>query len=216
MKESRKTAIIAGTAILLMALVAGFTYGFAHNTLVNPENQESTYQNIINSNLLFRSEVLGWIVILLLDILVAWALYVFFKKQDANRSLLTGWLRLVYAAMLGVAMQNLVQLFNIHEMNINETMNRIKAFENMWSLSLIVFGFHLLELGQLVLKSSASKIFGILLVLAALSYLFINISKTLFGNTMDMLAVAETILSIPMAIGEIAFAVWLVIKGGKG
>jgi len=216
MTELRKTAITAGIALLLMGVIAGFTYGFAHNTLINIENPESTYHNMVHSNLLFRSAVLGWVAILLLDILVAWALYVLFKKQDSNRSLLTGWLRLVYSAMLGVAIHSLVQLFNIGEMNATETMHHIKAFENMWSLSLIVFGFHLLELGRLALKSPASKIFGILLIVAAVSYLYINASKMLFADTPEALVVTESILSIPMAVGELSFAVWLIIKGGKG
>ncbi len=215
MKELRKIAIIGGISILLMAMVAGFTYGFAHNSLVNQDNPGITYRNITSLGWLFRLEVLGWVVILLLDVVAAWALYVVFKKQNPNRSLLMAWLRLIYAAILAIAIQNLVQLFNIHQIDVNQTMSHIQSFENMWSLGLIVFGFHLLELGQLVLKSSAHKIFGILLVLAAISYLFVNVSKVLFGNTIEGLGVVESILSFPMAIGEISFAVWLIVKGGK-
>ncbi len=216
MKDSGKTAIIAGIAILFMAIVAAYTYGYVHNTLIIADNPGKTYQNIKESGMLFRSAVLGWTVILLLDILVAWALYIFFKGQNPARSLLMAWLRIIYAAILGSAVQNLVQLFSIKDLNVYQTMNYLNAFENMYSLGLIIFGTHLLELGRLSLKSPfVPHIFGVLLVIAAMSYLFVHVSKLLFEGAGNTLCVIESVLSIPMAIGEIGLALWLLIKGRK-
>ncbi len=216
MKESRKTSIVTGIAILLMAVVAGYAYGFVQSTLIVQGSPEDTWKNISESGLLFRSGVLAWIVILLLDILVAWGLYVYFKQENPNRSMLMAWLRLIYTAILAVAIQSLVKLFNISEISVEESANYVATFSNMYSVGLIVFGFHLVELGRLTLKSvHVPRVFGILILVAAAGYLFVHTAHILIGEESNVLGIIETVLGIPMAVGELAFAMWLLIKGGK-
>lgn len=52
-------------------------------------------------------------------------------------------------------------------------------------------------------------------ILVALSYLTIHVLKNLFRKTIEVLGLAEILLSIPIAIGKFAFALWFVFKGGK-
>jgi hypothetical protein len=225
--SQRQAAIIAGVALVLMAIVAGFAYGFVFTRLVVPGNAVATSQNVTNSELLFRAGILGWLIILLLDVIVAWALYIFLKPANKNLALLTAWLRLVYASMLGVAVLNLVLvLLLVHgadSMRVFEPYKLdalmlffLNAFSSIWSLGLIVFGCHLLVLGYVVITSGfIPKIFGVLLIVASLGYLLTNGATLLYPNYEQYKATVEMILSAPMAIGELAFGVWLWVKGEK-
>jgi hypothetical protein len=92
----------------------------------------------------------------------------------------------------------------------------INAFQKMWSFGLIIFGIHLFITGYLVLKSAfIPKVLGILLFIASVSYIFIHIMHLFLPQYDNITAVAETILSLPMAVGELGFGVWLLIKGGR-
>ena len=151
MKPTRKSALVAGIALLVMAVAAGFTYGYIHNTLVVPGNSEATLNNLESHQFLFTLEILGWIFILLCDVVVAWALYVFFRNENRRLSLFTAATRIIYSAILGAAIYYLIQVNGTESVNI--VMSYLHNFENTWSLGLIIFGFHLFLLGALVLKS---------------------------------------------------------------
>ena len=106
--SQRKAAIVAGGSILIVAIVAGFATFFVLDTLFVPGDAAATTNNIKASEMLFRTGLLGWLIILICDVLAAWGLYVFFKQVNKSVSLLTAWLRLVYTAILGVALLNFV------------------------------------------------------------------------------------------------------------
>jgi len=214
MKTNRKFALIAGISILIMAIAAAFTYGYIHNTLVVPGNSEATLNNLNSNQFLFVIEILGWQFILLCDVVVAWALYGFFKNENRQLSIFTASTRIIYSAFLGAAIYYLIQISRTE--NGNLVMFFLQNFESTWSFGLIIFGFHLFLLGVLVLKSKYIHSFwGILLVFAAISYVIIHSSKLLSPEFESQIKLAETILSLPMAFGEIGFAFWLIIRGGK-
>ncbi|GET20338.1 DUF4386 domain-containing protein [Prolixibacter denitrificans] len=224
MVSKRNSAQIAGIAILIMAAVAAFTYGYIHNSLVVPNHSETTIGNLKASTWLFRTEIVGWHFILLCDVVVAWALYKFFKDENQLLSQVTAILRLIYAAFLGGAVFKLISILRIingeagiaPELAGQQMLSFLKSFESTWSFGLIIFGFHLLLLGFLALQSKAiHSSWGVLLILAALSYITIHSSKIGFPQFDSQIKTAETILSLPMALGEVGFAVWLIIRGGK-
>ena len=86
--SERKSAVIAGTSIIIMALAAFFSYGFVHESLVVTGDASTTYTNITTSISLFKGEIFGWLIILISDIIVAWALYIFLKPINKSLSLL--------------------------------------------------------------------------------------------------------------------------------
>ena len=106
--SQRKAAIVAGGSILIVAIVSGFATLFVLDTLFVPGDAAATSDNIKASEMLFRTGLLGWLIILICDVLAAWGLYVFFKRVNKSLSLLTAWLRLLYTAILGVALFNIV------------------------------------------------------------------------------------------------------------
>ncbi|MEQ9102818.1 MAG: DUF4386 domain-containing protein [Imperialibacter sp.] len=220
MKNSnRKDAIVAGVSLIVMALAAGYAYGYVQSSLVVVGNPAATLTNLNNTPGLFGSGVIGWFIILITDLLVAWSLYRFFAQVDAKISIATGLVRAVYSAILGFAIFHLVgvwqMLFSTNQEAVT-VMNLVAGFEKYWSLGLIVFGVHLLGLGYLSLKSNfVPKWMGWLLHIAGLCYMGIHSAKAMAPQAADTIAMAEMILGAPMAIAEMALAVWLIWKGGK-
>ncbi len=212
-----KFAIIAGASLLLMAITAGFSFGYAHSQLVQLGDANTTLQNLMQSKGLFQAEILGWCLILILDITVSWALYRFFKSVNKSISALTAWIRIIYSIILGMAIGQLMNICKLleetSEVNAQIVMEHIQSFDNIWTLGLIVFGFHLIGLGYLALKSRL-RFWGILLIIAGFSYSLVCILKQ-FQSLESLATNLEMILSIPMTVGELGFAVWLLIRGRK-
>lgn len=222
-----RAAVIAGITMLVMAGCAAFTVGFVNSSLIVKGDTSATTSNILNSLALFRSGVFGWLVILVSDIIISWALYSFLKQVDNSLALLGAWFRLVYCAILGATTLNLFYVLqtlsgdNILAAAQPDHLNAqvilfINAFNQMWSFGLIVFGLHLLVIGKLVLKSGfIPKILGVLLLIAALSYVIVHMLHVFFPQLEQTTVILENILSLPMALGELAFGIWLLIKGGR-
>lgn len=212
-------ALVTGYSLVAMAILAGWGYGYAFNSIYVANDSAMTLTNLNHSTALFRWFILSFIGVLLLDVVVSWSLYLFFKPVHASLSLLSAWMRLVYAALLGVAILNLMMvlplLTNVPQNDVL-IMNSIKSFMAMWSLGLIVFGAHLFVLGYLVLKSGfIPKFFGGLLLLAAACYFGSNIANLLMSNYEQYKKTVDMIIGLPLAVSELGLAVWLLLKGGK-
>jgi len=92
----------------------------------------------------------------------------------------------------------------------------VEAFQQTWSVGLVIFGIHLVLLGYLAFRSGfVPKIWGILLVIAGLCYLFSHGLPLLWPGYSTIKTTVEGILMLPMIVGELGFAIWLVAKGGK-
>lgn len=217
----RKAAITSGISLIIMAIAAGFSYGYIHGSLVVPGDISTTYHNIASSIMLFKAEIIGWVVVLLLDVIVAWSSYIFLKPVNQELAILASWLRLTYAAILGIAILNLVCVLLVSNnasvtdhLQANVTLY-LEAFEMIWSIGLIVFGVHLLVVGWIGFQSnSIPKIISILLVLGAIGYIGIHLSKTLLIKQ-NITTTLELVFYIPMIAGELGFGLWLLFKGGK-
>lgn len=108
LSNQRKSALTAGISLIIMTLASFFPYGFVHGNLVVQGDASATFYNIVSSNNLFKGEILGWIIIMITDILVAWAFYVFLEPFNQKLSQLAAWLRLTYSAILGISILNLI------------------------------------------------------------------------------------------------------------
>lgn len=217
----RTSALIVGFALLLMAVVAGLTYGYLHGNLMVAEDADASLKNLQSSPGLFKAELFGWVVIFLLDGLVAWALFHFFKPMNNRISFLSSMLRVVYTVVLGIAIFNLSKILQVinnpaDHSGSGHVMNYLQSFEDLWSKGLIIFGLHLLALGYLAYRAGfVPKFWGILLIIAGLSYSFLHTAYALEPDLMDSWKTLEMILVLPMTLGEVGFAVWLVVRGGK-
>lgn len=214
------SAIIAGIGLILMAILAPIASFSIMQGLIVPDDAAKTVSNIVASEGLFRIGIRFFLIVAVLDIIVAWALYIFLKPVNKSLSLLTAWFRIVYATMLGVVLIyliNVLQLVNgadyLAAFETNQlqaqVMLSLKNFTLGWELGLIIFGFHLLLLGYLVFKAGyMRKILGILIILTSLGYLIDGFGKLLSSNYNINIAMFTF-------IGEVILIFWLLIKGRK-
>lgn len=223
----RQSAVVAGVSLLVMTIAAMFAYGVVHSSLVISDNPVATFNKIQEASGLFNVEIFGWLVIIITDILVSWAFYIYLKPMDGGYSILAAWLRLIYTAILAVAVSNLIQvgvLVSDYDGLVDQSVDTlatqvmisITTFESIWSLGIIIFGLHLLVVGYIVIKkSTVPKIIGILLSIAGASYMLVHLSNGFIPALENITPTLETVLSIPMIVGELGFGIWLLIKGGK-
>jgi hypothetical protein len=225
--DQRKSALTAGISLIIMAVAAFFAYGYIHGSLVIEGDASATFNNIASSTTLFEAEILSWLIILVLDIVVAWAFYIFLKPINTGLSLLAAWLRLIYSAILGVALMSLILVLLLTsgadylsgfpgDQLPALVMMFLNAFDSIWSMGLIIFGGHLLVVGYLAWQSgSVPKIISLLIVLASVGYMVIHLCNLLFSQYDGLIKVLEAVFNIPMIAGELGFGIWLLIRGGK-
>ena len=219
----RKAAIVAGLALLIMLIPAVFANYFVLNSLIVPGDAATTVNNIMANELSFRIGICSFIIVIILDVVVAWALYVLLKPVNKSLSLLTAWFRLVYAAIFGIALANLLSvvllLSGSDYLTVFETnqlhaqgMLFLNAFSYTWDIGGVFFGFHLFILGYLVFKLGYSsyipRILGVLLIIASFGYLIDSFGEFLLPDY-------DANIAQFTFIGELLLAFWLLFKGAK-
>ena len=220
----RKAAKIAGYGFLVSFVGAILTTLFVDNLIV-PGDAATTASNIMASGLPFRIGIVSWLIVIIGDVVRAWALYVFFKQVSKSLALLAAWFMLIHVAILGIAILNLLlgttllggadystalgtgQVYALVLLFLN-------GYRHGFLIGLFFFSLHLGILGYLVYRSGfVPRILSILLIVASSGYLVNSVGRILFPNYPEMI---WTVLAVPCFIGESALIVWLVFRGGKG
>lgn len=216
----RNASITAGVGILLMAVLAAFGNFAAVAGLVTQGDAARTATDITQSEGLFRFGILSLLLVIALDVVVAWALYRVFSPVSRSISMLAAVLRLVYAAVFMVAIGQLLgvlrllstdgylSVLNPDQLHAQALLG-INAFNDLWHAGLLLFGLHLLVLGYLAYRSGyVPRLLGILLAIAGLGYVI-----DAFGAVLSQ--GSWTDVSGFTFLGEFLLAVWLVIWGRR-
>ena len=222
---SQRTAAIAVGIGLLASILGAVFVELTTNSLIVPGDAEATARNIMASETLFRAGIFGWVLAILGDIMRAWGLYVFFKPVNRSLALLSAWFMLVHDAIFAASLVNLyfgsvflsgADLLTVIEPDQLQALGILvlDGFEYGFSMGLFFFSFHLGIVGYLAYKSGyVPKILGILLIASFLSYLIDSIAFLFLPIYPEIL---NQVLMVPEIIGEVAIAVWLAFRGGKG
>ena len=221
----RTAAIVAGLGLLVMAILAGIANFSVFQSLVVAGDAKTTAENILVSAGSFRMGIVFFLVVAILDVVVAWALYILLKPANKSLSLLAAWFRVMYAAIFAVALINLfsaLQLFAgagylkvyAADQLYAQGMVSLNAFRSGWDIGLVIFGLHLLIIGYLVFKSGYAPtwlgiLLGILLVIAGLGYMVDSIGRFLLPNY--SVSIGQFTF-----IGEVLLIFWLLWKGIRG
>lgn len=223
----REAAIVAGLAYLIILVAAIFANFVVLSRLIVPGDAAATANNIAANGLLFRTAITSFLIVLALDVVVAFALYVLLKPVNKDLSLLAAFFRLTYSAVMGLNLLNLVfalQLSSgVDHLTVFKTdqlqalsLLFLDSFNYGFQIALVFFGVHLFVLGYLVYKSSyIPRTLGILLTVASLGYLINGLAKVLLPNYASyetILLLAIPLLTVP---GELFFLVWLLLRGRK-
>ncbi|SFM29163.1 DUF4386 domain-containing protein [Methanolobus profundi] len=223
----RKIALIAGFSYLII-----FITGIASNFIVLmdlfiPGDAAGTVDSLLANMGQFRAGILGFIIMVIFDVIVAWALYILLKPVSRGLSLLAAWLRLVNATIFGLAIYDLFAILRIlndttyqdlltPEMIQAQVMLFFTAFNDTWLIGLIFFGIHLAFLGYLIIRSGyIPKFIGILLMIASAGYLIDSFANVLLVSYAEYAGIFMLIVLVPGVIGELSLTLWLLIKGRK-
>ena len=222
MDSLKKTARIAAFLYLILIVVGPFSLMYVPSTLIVPGDAATTANNIMASEGLFRAGIASASVVFLIEIVLPVILYVLLKPVSKTLSLVAAFFRLAMTIIQGINLLNhftallllsgadyltvfkpdqlhaLVLLFlNVHE-----------YVAHTWGL---FFALHLFFLGYLVYKSGyIPRILGVLLLIASLCYLIQSFGIFLLPKYEEIFALVGWI-----SIIEVAFPLWLVIKGVK-
>jgi hypothetical protein len=219
-QSHRQIALIAGIGLLMMTVSIILAQGVAMADIIVQDEAAVTVENILTNQSRFRFGIVGHLVVIILDLVVAWALYIFLKPAHDNLSLLAAWSRVVYTIFYGIALVNLYGVFQLlgdagyltaydGSQIQAQVMLAFKAFEDTWDVGYIFFGLHLAFLGVVVFRSGfVPKVIGVILSAAGLSYLVDYLALLLFPQ----LGLG---ISFIFGWGELIFMLWLIIWGGK-
>lgn len=220
-----KISKIAGLGYLVIFITGIFSNFIVLEGLVVPGDAAATANNITGNELLFRVGILSFIIMVVFDVVLAWALYVLLKPVNRNLSLFSGWLRLVNSTVFGIALYNLfsvmqvlsgaeyLKVFAAGQLQA-QAMLFLNTFNNTWLIGLVFFSLHLFVLGYLIFRSGyIPKILGILLIVAAMGYLIDSFANFLLPNYTDYKDIFLLIVAVPGIVGELSLTFWLLLKG---
>ena len=215
----RRFALVAALGLLAMALMAPFAQFGVLQTLIVPGDLAATISNLVASEGLFRATIAAFLIIAIVDIAVAWALYVLLRPVNETLALLVAWLRVAYAAVFAHALVNLLDVAQLLQGPTASAaqiqahvVSSIASFNNGWDLGLAIFGLHLVGLGALLVRSvDFPKFLGALVAVAGIGYLADSFGTVLVpGYTLT--------ISVFTFIGEALLIIWLIkfaIKGSR-
>lgn len=212
--NQRFNAVLSGVSIIVMAIAAGLAMGLVFAPVLKMDLESfTTHLPEFKSSLLYGS--VGWVVILICDLLATWGLFMYYYPKNNSKSLAMGAFRLIYSVILGVAIVQLIRA--LASSSVEESYSLIHSFEGIWQFGLIFFGVHLLYLARLVCeKRTIMRVFGGLLFIAGIGYFGSNIADLFIVDYEAMRPDVEAVFIIPMVFGEIGLAFWLLVKGGRG
>lgn len=149
---------------------------------------------------------LGLVGIFILDLVVAFGIWHYHGASNARLAKFSGLMRLAYTAVLGLAI-------GFH------FAGEVALFKSIWGLGLIAFGVHLISLGILFEEEKKRKWLGnlirALLILAGIGYVIEYVGIWLATHPIDFAAAMDAIFMIPMILGEVFYAFWMLFRGGR-
>jgi hypothetical protein len=214
MNKQRAIAKLTGYSLVLMALVAGFSFGFAFPKFFDVTQLDLAKQSLIENLGHYKLMLLGILMVLLLDLLVSWTLLQYFKNDNKKLAWLSFIFRIIYTVLFCIASFYLTK--NL-EQSIDSALviDNYQSFETIWGIGLIIFGIHLLFIGMLMkLHKLIPKILWYLTIIAGAAYILVHILKVFFPQLKELTNTLNIVLALPMALGELGLAVWLIVKGG--
>ncbi|MCB0435388.1 MAG: DUF4386 domain-containing protein, partial [Mangrovimonas sp.] len=155
-----------------------------------------------------RFGILAFLITVVFDVIVAWALYELYKGHVLN--LPSTLFRMMHAAIMGVAIFALPQ---VHGLDSNAAiMQQVNIFNTIWLIGLFFFGIHLMFLARIIRNP---KLIALLLLLAGLMYMVDTCAHFLLPNYSDYASIFLAMVAIPSILGEMSFAIWLLARGAK-
>jgi hypothetical protein len=218
----KRYALISGVAYLLI-FATGFYANFTVlETLMVAGDSLKTAQNLFDQHTLFKDGLIAFCLMLFFDVVLVFSLFPITSSFNRRWSLIASALRLVHAIGFGIALYSLFRAFSMSKLNPTGTSDGWVAaiqvsFENfdfVWTIALVVFGFHLFVLGLLFINyKSFPRFIGFFLISAAMGYVIDGSAKLLLPTYDENKHIFESIVIFTGIFGEFTLTIWLLVKG---
>ncbi len=202
-------------AIFVLAIFANF---LALSPVLQPGDAAGTAAALQASETSFRLGAVAFLGIFLIDVVVAWALWVLFRPVHRDLSLLAAWFRLTYTVVLGGALGFLYAALwltgtpsALGQANDDVILLALQTFDFTWVVGLAAFGAHLLVLGVLLLRAHGPRWIGWLLLAAGAAYILDTVAHLLLADYEASADLFLAVVAVPSVIGEMSFTVWLLL-----
>ena len=216
MNSPKKTARVTGFLYLIIFCLGIFAELFVRQRLIVPGDAATTVNNIMASESLFRLALVSDLIRHTFLILLPLVLYKLLKPVNKNIALLMVIFALVGfpIAMLNMLNHSALLLLSgadyLTAFEADQLHAQVKFFLDLHEYGAFIpqfLGLWLLALGYLVFKSGfLPRILGILLMIGCFCYQIDGVLFFLFPNS-------DATLGLFGFIGELLFALWLLIKG---
>jgi len=201
--NTRKIAIVTGVSYLIIFFAAIFANFFVLESL-----KQKPLETIIEQHTIVRFGILAFLITVVFDVVVAWGLFELYRKHHFTR--LSTYFRLMHAAIMAVAVYALV--FTLTSDDADNILQLVNTFEIIWLIGLFFFGAHLILLAGIIKRP---KWIAFFLLLAGIMYMVDTAAHFLLPNYQALAGIFLALVAVPSIFGEMAFTVWLLLKGGK-
>jgi hypothetical protein len=214
-----RAGLVGGLGILLLAALAAVGGLGLVAGLVTEGDPAATARDISASEGTFRLGVACLYLVVVLDVVVAWALFRFFSPVSGSIARLAAWFRLAYAGVYLVAISQLAGVPGLlrddgyatalgREQVQAHALLAVDSYHDIWLAGLVLFGAHLLLVGYLAYRSGyVPRLLGVLLVVAGAGYVVDTLGSVLFRSPVTV--------STFTFLGEFLLAVWLVARSRR-
>jgi hypothetical protein len=222
MNSVKKTAHITGIFYLLIFFANIFVFFFVSGILNVPGDAAATAENIRASESLYRSGIVGYLIVFLSEIGATILLYKLFKPVNQTLATVVLVTRLMQAAVHAVNLLNyifpLILLNNSGYLTVISP-DQVNALSYLFLdahyygvlISEAFFAVSLLILGYLVYKADFFPgLLGIMLAIAGLGYVLDSFGIFLLPQYQELFV---QIMQGPAIIAELSLTLYLLIKG---
>jgi len=202
--NARTLALVAGVSYWIIFFSAIFANFFVIEALIS-----DPLATIQQNHFIVRTGIIAFMITVVFDVIVAWALYELYKEHSL--SLLSMLFRMMHAVIMGVAISALPTILDLN--SSEEILKQIDIFNTVWLIGLFFFGIHIILLGKIISKPQIIMFF---LIFAGIMYIVDTIAHFIVSDYDVYSSIFLLLVAIPSILGEMSFATWLLIRGGKG
>jgi len=218
----KKTARLTGLLYLIWIITGLYALFYIPSQINIQGDAVTTAQNILSNEFLFRTSIINDLISSTIWVFMVLVLYRLFKQVNERQAKL-----LVALVIVQIPVVFFMEAFNITSLMIFKG-EILKTFElsqrqelamlflkiNDYVVSTLVlfWGLWLFPLGILVYRSRfLPRFLGVWLIINGFAYLVLSFTGLLLPQYKDLVFK----IAFPAMLGEVAFMLWLLIKGAK-
>jgi hypothetical protein len=193
---------MAGVSYLIIFFAAIFANFFVVEAILS-----EPMGTVRDHPLMVRMGILAFMITVIFDVIVAWALYELYKEHPLSSP--AKYFRIMHATIMGVAIFALPAA--LLATTPEEVLHQINQFNTIWLIGLFFFGVHLILLSRILGKP---RFIAIFIAIAGVMYMVDTTAHFLLSNYDQYADIFLPLVAIPSIFGEMALAIWLLVKGG--